>query len=349
MTAQRKDAPTTTETAAQWFALRRSGQMTAQELFELELWLEGGPANLAAYKSVARSWALTQAIATDPEILAIRETVGGRTPLRARFVLAGKIVAAAAALALALYAGGIVNIWRDMFSPVSDQHYETAIGQTSVVVLPDGSTATLDTGTVMNVHETWRKREIALERGQAFFHVAKDASRPFTVSAYGNAVTATGTAFDVRVEDGRFTVLLTEGRLHVDLPQTAYQPAEQTDMIAGWKLIAPEKGDRNLQRLTPDEQARAMGWTSGRLAFVAQPLSVIADELNRYSIKKVVLAPGVAQLPVDGVFRSGDIDGFVRILVRDRLVRVQNNTDTAIVLGPRKKSALQSPQRVHDF
>lgn len=349
MTAQRKDLPTTTEIAAQWFALRRSGQMSAQELFELELWLENQPANLAAYKSVARSWALTQAVASDPEILAIRETVGGRMPIRGRIVFAGKIVAAAAVLGLALYAAGIVNDWRDMFSPVTDQHYETATGQTSIVTLPDGSTATLDTGTVMNVHETWRKREIALERGQAFFHVAKDASRPFTVSAYGNAVTATGTAFDVRVDNGRFIVLLTEGRLHVDLPQTPYQPAEQTDMIAGWKLIAPEKGDRNLQRLTPDEQTRAMSWTSGRLAFVAQPLSVIADEMNRYSVKKVVLAPGLAQVPVDGVFRSGDIDGFVRILVRDRLVRVQKNTDTAIVLASRKKSASQAPREVHDF
>jgi transmembrane sensor len=337
MTAQADKRASAAEAAADWFALRRSGRMTMQELFELEVWLENKPANLAAFKAVARTWTLTQALATDPEILAIREAVGGRVPMRRRMVAAGIAFAAAVVFAFGLYAMGIGGVWRDMFSPVSDQHYETAIGQTSVVTLPDGSTATLDTATTLDVHETWRKRAITLAQGQALFHVAKDAARPFTVSAGGNSVTATGTIFDVRVDAERFTVVLTEGRLHVDLPQTASAPAEQTDMVAGWKLTAPDNGERSLVRLSPDEQVRSVGWTRGQLAFVGQPLSVIADELNRYSMKKIVLSPGVAALPIDGVFRAGDIDGFARLLVRDRLVRVQKNTDVSLILGPRKK------------
>src|SRR4029077_11678877 len=108
--------------------------------------------------------------------------------------------------------------------------------------LADGSTAMLDSDTTLIVHETWRERDIHLARGQTLFHVAKDPERPFVVSVADNTITATGTTFDVRVDAGRLTVLLVEGRLHVDLPETGSQPAEQTDMAAGWQLTASTGG-----------------------------------------------------------------------------------------------------------
>ena len=119
----------------------------------------------------------------------------------------------------------------------------------------------------------------------------------------------------------------------------------QTDMAAGWQLTASPDGERAWARLSPDNQARALGWKIGHLAFVGQPLSVVAAELNRYSSKKVLVGSDVASIPIDGVFRAGDIEGFVRLLVKSRLVRVHSDTDAAITLVIRDKHRSPSAAR----
>jgi transmembrane sensor len=321
------------DAAAEWFALRRSGRMTLQELFELEVWLETDPSHLAAYKAIANSWALTRAVASDPEILQLREEAEGRAGARVLKV-AGSTAAVLALLALIIYAGG--DVWRDAFSPVLHQHVQTALGETHAVTLLDGSKVTLDSDTSLDLAVSWRQRAVSLNRGQAFFRVAKDVERPFVVTAAGNAVTATGTAFDIRIDKDRFMVLLTEGHLHVQIPATESEPAEQSDLIAGHQLISWAGGERSVSRLNAQNQARVLSWTSGTLSFVRTPLGRVTDELNRYSKKKVAIAPELASTPIDGVFRTGDVEGFVRLLVKGKLARVQNDTNLTITLVPRK-------------
>lgn len=331
---------TALEIAAGWFALRRSGTMTAQMLFELEVWLESDPAHLVAYKDVSRTWALTHAVATDPEILALREEAYGDNRLRRRLIFTvASALGVSAALAVAVWLSGAIGLWRDWMSPVAEQHFRTAVGETRSVILPDGSAVTLDSNTELDVRETWRARSLKLARGQAFFLVAQDADRPFAVAAAGNVVTATGTAFDIRVDPDRFSVLLSEGRLHVLIPETANEPSEQTDMEPGWKLTALAGGERTLIRLSQADEARALGWRTGQLAFVARPIAEIAAELNRYSARKLEVAPELAPHPIDGVFRAGDIDGFVRILVASGLARVEKDTGASVRLASRRKSA----------
>jgi len=350
MTAKvRNTSPSDVDVAAEWLARRRSGQMSLQEVLELDVWLESDPDHLAAYRSVTRAWSVAHSVSADPEILAMRETAVEHLAIRRRLVMVGSTAALAALLAVALYAAGLTGVWRDWVSPVSDQHIQTAIGQTIPVSLADGSTVMLDSDTTLLVHETWRRRDVTVKRGQAYFHVAKDPARPFSVSAANSSVTATGTQFDVRVDPDRLTVLLVEGTLHVDISASASQPAQETDMVAGWQLTASMGGERALVRLNAKKQARALGWQTGRLAFVRQSVSVVATELNRYSVKKIVVERELASIPIDGVFRAGDIDGFVRLLVKGHLARVLNNTDAAITLSSLKKTRPTTGPRVHDL
>ena len=64
MTPQQTPAPDDTpgRAAARWFARRRSGAMTAQELRELEVWLEQDSAHADAYEHLARLWGVLSAI-----------------------------------------------------------------------------------------------------------------------------------------------------------------------------------------------------------------------------------------------------------------------------------------------
>src|SRR5690606_6140981 len=137
----------------------------------------------------------------------------GRTTRRA-------VVAGIAALVLSL--GGVAFLRQSEGPrPLATQAFRTVVGQQEAVTLPDGSTVTLNTDTRVRTVADSEKRLVYLDRGQAFFQVAKDPRRPFVVTAGGRTVTAVGTAFDVRVDEGTFRVVLVEGRVRVEAARPA--------------------------------------------------------------------------------------------------------------------------------
>jgi transmembrane sensor len=69
-----------------------------------------------------------------------------------------------------------------------------------IVELPDGSKITLGAPTELATHYTANRRVIFLDRGEAWFDVTRNPSRPFNVLAGVGAITALGTQFDVRRE-----------------------------------------------------------------------------------------------------------------------------------------------------
>ena len=67
----------------------------------------------------------------------------------------------------------------------------------------------------MRLHFSADLRGVELVSGQANFEVAKDASRPFVVTAGGSEVRAVGTQFDVYKTADKVTVTLIEGKVAV--------------------------------------------------------------------------------------------------------------------------------------
>ena len=336
------DAPRTPEEAAAvWFGLKRSGTMTDAEVREFEVWaLE--PDNRAAYDNLELYWLVAAAVRNDPQVLALRDEAARTWRLGRRLWIGGAL---AASLAIAIVGGLAAIQWPAPGGSGSAQRpalaqrifgqsqtFRTSVGQTTSVLLPDGSTVTLDTDTVIRAKLNGEERRLVLEKGRAFFRVAKDKTRPFVVLAAGRTITATGTAFDVRADPDNFEVTLVEGRVRVEDPvrPKAGQPPQVTEMIAGSQLVADEKRWTIAEADLPKQTS----WLSGRLTFDNEPLSQVVAEMNRYSDKKIVLAgPGVGEAPILGVFKAGDVDAFVRALEEYKLAKVVGETDRDIIIG----------------
>ncbi len=77
--------------------------------------------------------------------------------------------------------------------------YSTTVGAQQHVMLEDGSSVDLNTNTLVHVRYSEGRRALSLDRGEAVFNVAHDASRPFEVSAAGVISRAVGTRFSVRL------------------------------------------------------------------------------------------------------------------------------------------------------
>lgn len=306
-------------TAARWFARRRSGEMSPADHAELEAWLEEDAAHRLAYDVVSRAWASVGLMRTAPEVLTLRAR--HRQPRRLSL---GRLQALAAGIAAVAVLGA--GLWAiDAKSrQFSDHAFRTERGERQTIVLPDGSQVTLNTDTVLRTKASAGQRLLYLDRGQAFFQVAKDSDHPFVVTAGGRTITAIGTAFDVRMEKGKFEVTLVEGKVRVATPVAAPRasaPVIQTsELVAGSRFVALDERRWSVDRT---DTARETAWVTGWLRFDNEPLGEVVAELGRYSDRRIVLAdPSLADAPISGRFRPDDLDAFLRALATYDIARV---------------------------
>lgn len=101
----------------------------------------------------------------------------------------------------------------------SNPTYSTTVGEQRSLELADGSTVELNSKSRIRVRYSADERDIDLLEGQALFHVAKNKSRPFIVSADGTRVLAVGTQFDVYKRSEGTTVTVLEGTVAVFTPE----------------------------------------------------------------------------------------------------------------------------------
>jgi transmembrane sensor len=307
--------------------------MTSEQAADFDAWLAADPEHRAAYDNLEYYWQVADAVRDDPAVLALRDAAARTTGWRRLTTFGGAI---AAALAVVVFAGtfalgpGAPGYLMRSLEP-GQQTFHTAVGQTQTVMLPDGSAVTLDTDTRIRARIDGHERRIELEKGRAFFRVAHDRSRPFRVLAAGRTVTALGTVFEVRADPRNFEVTLLEGRVRVEAPSKLPLAKPQTaELTPGSQLLASEEKRWSVSEA---DVKRETSWLDGRLAFDNDPLGRVVEEMNRYSDKKIVIRdPAVARAPVLGVFKAGDVEGFVRAVEAYHLASVAHDNDDEVEL-----------------
>jgi transmembrane sensor len=206
--------------------------------------------------------------------------------------------------------------------------FQTSVGQRTTVTLPDHSVVTLDTDTILRVHDKPGERLVSLERGRAFFKVAHDPTRPFIVQAGGHRVRAIGTEFDVRVGPRQFEVTLIQGRVKVETP-SLFRPTATTAQLAPGQRLEIEGSRPELMRVDLKSETT---WHEGRLTFTRDTLADAVAEMNRYSDKKIVFDGGVPQKSIIGVFRAGDVDSFAKALTMNGIAQIKSESENTIEL-----------------
>lgn len=319
--------------AAQWLALRRSGEMTPTEEKGFRAWLDESPAHQDAWLQLERIWALTGAVAEDPQIA---ETRAHDARSFSRWSSSWRWAAGiAAALVLALASSWAVwdsGLAGDLGGRqmAQAQTFQTGLGQRTTLTLDDGSVVTLDTDSEVRVLAMASTRSLALIRGRAFFKVAKDPTRPFLVQAGDKTVRALGTAFGVRMDRGAVTVTLVEGKVRVEEPRAFLKPGHSAEMTAGAELVALPDDAWKIDRV---DTVRETSWLDGRLTFMRDPLADAVEEMNRYSERKLVFTGGrVPDQRIVGVFRAGDVDSFAQAAELNGFARIVETTPNRIEL-----------------
>jgi len=215
--------------------------------------------------------------------------------------------------------------------------YTTPVGDQSTVHLNDGSVVQLNTDTRLQVRMTEEHRLLTLERGEIHIDVAHDADRPLRVFAGDRWIEAVGTAFNVKIDEHmEVEIIVTEGRVKVNLPPDALSiaqsetPAQTVDR--GQRVILDESPE--IEPLGEDDIEVKLAWREGMLVFRGSSLMEAVREVGRYTqVEFVIRSEDLKKRRVAGVFRAGDIDGFLASLRANFDVVDQQVDDYTITLS----------------
>lgn len=333
--------------AGEWYVRRQQPGWSGADERALNDWLAQDPAHREAMDGVGRAWreaeqlkALfpaayghTRAQATPPE--APRTSPPAANPRHAapalgwsrRPVLAS---AFAAALFSVLAAGYGWHRWDN--TPNYAVDIATAPGELRSMDLPDGSHVALNANSRLQVRYYPRRRETVLDKGEAFFKVAADAGKPFTVDSGTSQVRVVGTAFNVRAAPPEFAVQVQEGR--VEVRSRAHPEAPVLALGPGTGMaIDPVSGQRRNLSVAPDAIAE---WRTGQIYFKRAPLQQVAQELSRQLDQPVAVDGAALQnLPVSGLLALQEPERFLLALPSVVNVRVQRNAEGGWQISPR--------------
>lgn len=274
----------------------------------LDAWLAGDPRRRGALLRAQAAWATLV-----PDPLPADEPA---SPDRRRW-LAGAMRGAGLA---AIAAGGAFFWWR----PAGDDAVATLRGEQRRARLADGSTMLLNTDSRSRVAYTPERRQVTLERGEAWFEVAKDRTRPFVVEAGAVRVEAVGTAFAVRRLGDRADVTVTEGRVRV---WSLADPARFVFLDAGTRASVAEGAGAGAAVIQADGAADALAWRRGEIVLDGMTLGDAAAEFNRYNERQLAVEASLAERRVVGWFRTRDVDGFARSAAAMTGARIEQDSD----------------------
>jgi transmembrane sensor len=309
---------TTLREASEWVQrLNESHQEDVQASTDQWMqWCKSDPLNLPAFEQMQRVWNAFSDIG-DANDLALK-------PLNSPKHRIG-LIALAASIVLAVGVGAwLVSAYSDV------QEFATPLGKQRSITLSDGSHLDLAPDSRVSTHFTLTRRDIQLERGQAFFEVTHGAIRPFIVHAGALTVTAIGTAFDVRIGPSGTVVTVSEGRVGV----SGVDESGPLRASVGERVIF-SKSAHQLSMAAVDPKA-AESWRAGTLQFAGESLQEVAAEVGRYSTTRIVVAPALQQTRFTGTVMPNEVHEWLKALEQIYAVTVVDQGVSEVLIRARE-------------
>lgn len=328
--------------AAAWLAQRDDG-LTAAEETDFNRWQQADPRHAAAVARLERTWGALQGLREfrpEAQVHPDRDLLAGARRPAARIIsfpaataLAG--LAAAAVVAVLFWPRATQDAPAIVRPGLATKVYATTADGYQRATLADGSVLELNANSEVRVDLLPAERQVRLLRGEAHFTVTKNPRRPFIVQTGSVAVRAVGTAFNVRLDGNAVVVLVTEGRVQVEGQAV---PAGLPELGVGQQIVVPLQAGTGAaparaETLPPEAVHALLAWQGPRLRFVETPLASVVEQFNRHNRVQIELGDAsLATMPVDGSFRSENVEAFIRLLESDPALQVERAGPDRIVL-----------------
>ncbi|MCF8479940.1 MAG: FecR domain-containing protein [Rhodospirillum sp.] len=290
------------EEAADWCLRIDDPDLSEADWAAFQAWVRADPIHEKEFQTMRRLWGAAEFL--KPGIASPRPATHRRLVPFRRMAMAAMVGVLTIGLGwfLGVVPGRVGLYWAEGDAPRK-------------VTLFDGSQVTLNLRTTVIYAVFRNKRWVIMPDGEAFFDIAHDASRPFTVHAGGRAVTALGTRFNVWSDDDGFMVTLEEGSVLVDIGDD-----DPTILSSGNRFRSMAGGRSSV--VEPVDPEMVTAWRGGKLVLDDVPLAIALPLISRYLDDPIKVGDDrVAAMRIGGIYDTNQMDRVATALPKALPVR----------------------------
>jgi len=316
------------ETQAKYWLWRIEQGLSQQERQAFVAWVNQDNKHHASLRKYSRSLTTTKLLAEFNGLFPLeRKTTNKAKTFISQISLAASVVFFGIITSEVFFNNSFSQLFQKSSMPVVYQQFSTKLGEQASFSLPDGSLVQLNTNSLLTISFSDGHRQLNLIKGEALFDVAKDKSRPFSVSSGQQSFTALGTIFNVQKNDNdHLELIVTEGRVLIadsneSLPaltrKIAYSTQQEDDniIVAGEKSVIFNNTQLPISKVSSEILSQELAWQKGMLIFDGEELSDALREINRYSdVRLIIEDKNLANIKVSGYFKTGDFQNLLESL-----------------------------------
>ncbi|MGV8093494.1 MAG: FecR family protein [Mangrovibacterium sp.] len=199
---------------------------------------------------------------------------------------------------------------------------EIPLGMRSSMVLPDGTSVSLNAGSRLKYPVVFDGKDRKVElTGEAYFDVKKDKQKPFIVSTSHITIKVLGTSFNCSAypEDEKIETALVEGEIEISEKtdgqhKLSIEPGEVVVFSKPEKTI--EKNKTNLEKY--------IAWKSGKLIFRDDSMNIVLEKLGRwYNVEFQVEDREILAYEYSATFSGESLDQVLKMLALSAPIRCE--------------------------
>ena len=248
------------------------------------------------------------------------------------FSISPTVYRIAASILLAVCLGLGIYIFRsDMaYKNMENEMVETVVdrGQKASLTLPDGTKVWLNSATKLTYNSNYNRKERMVQlEGEAYFEVAKNPEKKFTVSCNGLNIEALGTSFNVKgyYTDQTVSTSLLEGKVRVYNDKNSI-------LLAPQQQLSYNKTTNDFTQTEIKDTREIDFWRRNILFFKSASLEEIAKTLERmYGITVVFETQELKDIPFSGSIRNNSLSNVFHIISLTYPLKYKLEKDTVTI------------------
>lgn len=193
-------------------------------------------------------------------------------------------------------------------TPVIATHEETASDTVKDLQLVDGSNINIAANSSISYNDAFGDslRKVSL-KGQAYFAIAKDSTKPFVIDAQSVEVTVLGTEFYVNTSSSFVDIIVETGKVRVK----DYNSNEEIILTAGQSSHF-DNTSQSFNQTDVDEND--LFWHTRQLKFVRQEISLVAETIEEWYKVSFDLDDAILNCRLTASFNNNSIDEIVEVI-----------------------------------
>jgi len=197
------------------------------------------------------------------------------------------------------------------------------------IQLADGSHIWLNVNSFVTVLGSFGKkqREVFL-KGEAYFEVKRDESKPFKIHAGETVTEVLGTSFNVELDtvSGNVNVAVITGKVGF----------YQTDKKKEWKILFPNDvasyhQDNQSIVLSANSNPNFLSWKTGVLRFDDTPVDEVCRVLSRHYHKQIISKINQPDMVLTGTFHNESLDDTLKTLELSLDIKIKTHKPKIVI------------------